>query len=451
MEDRDMYRDPTEFRKRFARWKQGKPVYDGGRILKDTSTNAVFNDDGTFTDDTTRLFEDMVITPKGIRIKPEALPRYQEPWNEEKFLNTITLGGLNNTLPSQWIRRAYDAISGNLTADSWINGNSGIVPSWYEKEHPGYSAIANGLVDFWTLGGKQLLNHSIQDMAVAGKQLLTDPAPVMQYLRYPIGKIMYGMDAQFPTLYRKLKSPKLSFDDGMIQISNPESRFAYEATGEESPIITNFTYDAPVRSHGSGDWDSGFTLAIPGRKALLGKNVMSTEPSDLFTFGDNIKMNSKDVTLISGDADELQAAVQYGIKTKTSPKLQSAFPEDEGFSNGIYLTKPDYSKYAKEMELFAREVFGSPTKRDIDFMNYVLQPKIKGQVYNPNMLDYLIREGVEPFGDRIGNARLREYFLDPDRWANLLYDPATHAEANFRKANGIVLKKRIPLNKRKVK
>lgn len=435
-----MYRDPTEFRKRFAKWKQGKSITDiyNRKIPKYNIGNDAYkylydNYSGQWNritnDHNADVFSDFVATPHGNR---NSFSMYENTPNpaipKDKNENIIP----DNTL---WTRQQVEKANNTRT--------------WRSDAADVAHAIGEG-----ALLSTAFMSPEIEPLVYptyqAAKQLLTS-SPTMQYLRYPIGKIMYGMDAQFPTLYRKLKSPKLSFEDGMVQISNPESRFAYEATGEESPIITNFTYDAPVRTHSSGDWDSGLTLAIPGRKALLGKNVVSTEPSDLFTFGDNIRMNPKDVTLISGDADELQVAAQQGIKTKTSPKLQSAFPKDEDFSNSISLTKTDYSEYAKEMELFAREVFGSPTKKDVDFMNYVLQPKIKGQVYNPNMLDYLIREGVEPFGDRIGNARLREYFLDPDRWANLLYDPATHAEANFRKANGIVLKKRIPLNKRKVK
>ena len=30
MEETDMYRDPTEFRERFKRWKAGERVYDSG-------------------------------------------------------------------------------------------------------------------------------------------------------------------------------------------------------------------------------------------------------------------------------------------------------------------------------------------------------------------------------------------------------------------------------------
>lgn len=282
----------------------------------------------------------------------------------------------------------------------------------------------------------------------------TSSSPLMQYVRYPIGKMIYGLDAQFPTLYRKVKAMPKEPENGKVQISNPDPRFAFESTGEQSPTITNFTYDAPVRRHSSGNWDPGYTLAMPGRKALLGKNVVSTEPSDLFTYGDNIKMPLKDVTLISGDLDEIAAANRFGYNAHTTPELQALHAE--GYSPGasfvtesgrrINLRKEDYSKYAKQVELETRKLFKSPTKKDVDFMNFVLRPQIRGKVYSPAQLDQLIRDGIEPFGDRIGNAQLRNYLLDPDRWENILYDPATHAEANFRKGLGIVEKKDVPRN-----
>lgn len=278
---------------------------------------------------------------------------------------------------------------------------------------------------------------------------LRSNTPVMQYMRYPVGKIIYGMDAQFPTLYRKIKSMPTEPVDGTVQISNPGNRFVFTNTREESPIITNFTYDAPVRKHANGNWDSGFTLAMPGRKTLLGKNVISTEPSDLFTYGDNIKVPLKDLTLISGNQDEIALANQYGYKTVTSPKLQQLY--QEGNSPGIQfatksghklnLRKQELSAYAKEVENTTRQLFRSPTKNNVDFMNFVLQPKVRGAVYDPNMLDYLINNNIGTFGDRIGNAELRSYLLDPDRWRNIIYDPATHAEAQFRDQMGIGLKK----------
>ena len=63
-----MRKDPTEFRKRFAAWKNGKQPYkDGKPVVLNNYTNAKFNDDGTFTDDTTRVFDDFYVTPSGVK------------------------------------------------------------------------------------------------------------------------------------------------------------------------------------------------------------------------------------------------------------------------------------------------------------------------------------------------------------------------------------------------
>lgn len=65
-----MRKDPTEFRKRFAEWKNGKQPYkDGKPVVLNNYTNAEFNDDGTFTDDTTRVFDDFYVTPSGVKTK----------------------------------------------------------------------------------------------------------------------------------------------------------------------------------------------------------------------------------------------------------------------------------------------------------------------------------------------------------------------------------------------
>ena len=59
------------------------------------------------------------------------------------FINTATLGGLNNLSPTQWIRRGYDATKGKLTADNWFNGNNGIVTNKFAQNHPIMSGVTN--------------------------------------------------------------------------------------------------------------------------------------------------------------------------------------------------------------------------------------------------------------------------------------------------------------------
>ena len=153
-----MRKDPTAFRERFKAYKDGKKPYENGKTI--IGSNVDMKDDGTFTDDYTRAFDDLIVTPQGPRVKPGQLYKYQEPWDDEKFMNAVTVGGLNNLSPSQWARRGYDLINGNLTADSWLNGNAGIVPDSYAKEHPGMTMAANALFDFWTFGGPSLLKSA---------------------------------------------------------------------------------------------------------------------------------------------------------------------------------------------------------------------------------------------------------------------------------------------------
>lgn len=159
--------------------------YNDGKTI--IGSNVRMNDDGTFTDDYTRAFDDLTITPNGPRVKPGQLYKYQEPWNDEKFVNAITLGGLNNLSPAQWIRRGYDLATGNLTTDSWLNGNSGIVPDSYAKEHPLMSIAANGLVDFWTLGGSKLLKSALSTGTKLNPAQFTkyEPQPVQEPLIKP--------------------------------------------------------------------------------------------------------------------------------------------------------------------------------------------------------------------------------------------------------------------------
>jgi hypothetical protein len=62
-------------------------------------------------------------------------------------MNAVTVGGLNNLSPSQWARRVYDLVNGNLTVDSWLNGNNGIVSNKFAQDHPYYSMLFNAVGD----------------------------------------------------------------------------------------------------------------------------------------------------------------------------------------------------------------------------------------------------------------------------------------------------------------
>ena len=76
-------------------------------------------------------------------IRPQKYSSSFDKEGFEHFINAATLGGLNNLSPTQWLRRGYDAVKGNLTADNWFNGNNGIVSNKYAQSHPIVSTAAN--------------------------------------------------------------------------------------------------------------------------------------------------------------------------------------------------------------------------------------------------------------------------------------------------------------------
>lgn len=285
-----------------------------------------------------------------------------------------------------------------------------------------------------------------------------------QYPRYAVGKFKYGFNAQLPTLYRKVKTlPKI--EDGRVVVSNPNSRFAFDnGYGEDSPIITNFTTDAPVRSHSSGNWDRGLTLAFPGR-TLLGKHVISTRPSDTFTFGDNITVPTSNVTAFTGRPKEITFLQNAGIKTISSPEAEVFWESGASdlanqaakvratnakiFSkrgNGVVLLKPktpveNFDNYTTTIENLTRETFKSPTAKDYQFMDYVFKPLYKSETV-PKVDNFTMQFLTEnpTFGEWLGNSERRRYLEEPWRWEYLMYDPLTTAESEFRNNLNIGLK-----------
>ena len=217
---------------------------------------------------------------------------------------------------------------------------------------PGSGALETVYPEFDAILFGPLLKEGVK---LAGDAVWNSTAG--QYIRYPIGKIKYGFDAKLPTLYRKLKTRVPVPQQGEVVLTNPHPRFGYRETGETSPTITNFTYDTSVRSHGRGNWDSASTIAVPG-KTLFGKRVISTEPSDVFTFGDKVSSKLKNTTILSGDAQEIARAKELGYNVVTNEDVQNAYEiasniEGDESSSAleklINLQKSDYSGYAKKL------------------------------------------------------------------------------------------------------
>lgn len=72
------------------------------------------------------------------------------------YVNALTGGFLLNLSPSQWARRGYDVITGDLTADSWFGGNDGVVSNNFAKQHPYLAAGANMLFDSAMFGASSI-------------------------------------------------------------------------------------------------------------------------------------------------------------------------------------------------------------------------------------------------------------------------------------------------------
>lgn len=394
-----------------------------------------------------------------------------KPWH----LVTAPAKGLDILAPSRWVALMDDANDMGFSYlyddrnPGFFIGNDPTKPfsKKFAQEHP-YWAMAGNMVGDVAAGyGISKTLGAVGDVYNAGKTAIaTSTNPNMQYVRYGLGKIngwVHGYNPKLPTLYRKVKGMP-TLENGKVIISTPYNRFAYESGfGQESPLITNFSSDIPVRRHPDGNWNWAPTLAMPG-ESLLGKNVISTRPSDIFTFGDNISVPVKKVTAITGRQKELDYFKDLGIKTLTSPESQSSFGEDlatymadvrkararnarilERKKMGHLTPKrkwpeKDFNNYASEIQKVTRTNFRNPTIKDYEFMDYVFNPQYTSEVV-PNMD---ITEAVTLYpslvGSWFGNSGRRMYIANPDEWVNVMYDPYSPAEALFRKSKGIDLK-----------
>ena len=122
-------------------------------------------------DENNRDYE-LVVTPNG-NYWDSGYKSDFHPEDGLQFLNIITMGGLNNLSPTQWLGRAKDAIQtfrGNMSGaefgNRWINGNNGIVSDQFAQEHPYLSTAINMSGDmgtgFTALTGRNLLKTALK-------------------------------------------------------------------------------------------------------------------------------------------------------------------------------------------------------------------------------------------------------------------------------------------------
>ena len=145
----------STFTERFNRWKNGesywdivnKPLAEYGNGKDYDGYNIQHVKQGSLGDNIDAQVDlpdnSVVITGDALKNKNRMYSSAFDPSGIEEFVNTATLGGLNNLSPTQWIRRGYDAVNGKLTANSWFNGNNGIVTNKFAKNHPILAGATN--------------------------------------------------------------------------------------------------------------------------------------------------------------------------------------------------------------------------------------------------------------------------------------------------------------------
>ena len=330
-----------------------------------------------------------------------------------------------------WQGEVADAIDGGMTALALHPTTQPAADIYFALR--GAKELSNGN-PYGVLGMVPVAGNALPEIKNVAKQIYFSNNPNAQYLRYIGGKLKYGFDAQFPDLYRRYSVlPDMSQKYTIVSPIN--SRFAYES-GDASPLISNFTTDYPVLPNNGGDWSTRPILRFPG-KSLLGKNVISTRPSDTFTFGENIKVPTKNIQVFNQNTNQkLRKAFELMHKNSDSRK-----------SGRFLLEKPrDYGSEFEQALLEEATKANRPRLKDYQFMDYVFRPKYTSQVHDADILNS--KNLPEDLLDALSSTQSREQLFD-GHYKNVVYNPASPVESQFRESVGIVERNKIPINKRK--
>lgn len=316
--------------------------------------------------------------------------QYEEDKKQEEGMKNLQ-GFLTFVSPSTYIGPVFNN-NGKSYAENAMSG-----------EGTGDTA-GNVAIDLFTpfaIGGAKSLVSSAVNL---GNSVYYSNRPIGQYLRFVGGKFRYGFDAKLPDLIRRTKNPMPRLyqmrRNSPIIVSPIENRFRFKSTGQQSPVITNFTTDLPVISNNGGSWE-GFDINIINGNQLLGKNVVSTKPMDTFTYGNKITVPRRAI--------------------KTISSKQGTVPEEQLMQ--------------KFMETYRR-----PTLKDYQFMDYVFQPKYSSEVISNTPLTFK-NMSTHPLGKYLSDGDMRSRLNQP--WKNVMYDIAPTVESEFRDNLGIVLRSEL--------
>lgn len=254
--------------------------------------------------------------------------------------------------------------------------------------------------------------------------------------------------ARVPYMIRRVKSEEFpSINNGRITMSG--GRFKH----------TNFTYDRPVVSHRKGKWDTAQQTYLINGRTLVSENKGnwgSIEPSDMFTVRDpkgGLTVPTKDVVLVSGHKGVLSQAKASGIKTATSPQLQSREAsitprESLGRFNFAGGERRHYdTPYWISVNDIVKE-YGTPKFKDVRLLEKMTGLKSGVSKLDKNAMKIIndakgfdklplneaeqVMKQTYPNGRGVNFINDRESYITSELpYNSLFYDPATHAEVNY--------------------
>lgn len=254
--------------------------------------------------------------------------------------------------------------------------------------------------------------------------------------------------ARVPYMIRRVKSEEFpSINNGRITMSG--GRFKH----------TNFTYDRPVVSHRKGKWDTAQQTYLINGRTLVSENKGnwgSIEPSDMFTVRDpkgGLTVPTKDVILVSGHKGVLSQAKSSGIKTATSPQLQSREAsitprESLGRFNFAGGERRHYNTpYWISVNDIVKE-YGTPKFKDVRLLEKMTGLKSGVSKLDKNAMKIIndakgfdklplneaeqVMKQTYPNGRGVNFINDRESYITSELpYNSLFYDPATHAEVNY--------------------
>lgn len=241
-----------------------------------------------------------------------------------------------------------------------------------------------------------------------------------------------------PQFFRKLKSPDIHLQDGRVDLTG--------AKNFKAQPHTNFTTDKPVTSHRAGNWDDADTYVVAGDRVLEQTpttNLKSIEPSDTFINGNRVVVNPEEVTVVSGNPYVLNQARERGMQTLSSQRLRDLYqrtvfkseaPTEYNFSEADRFNlekpvKPDFSEYAAEQTRLLQQK-GRPTLRDYQ----QLEQRTGQNAYVEDLTQwknaYKAAKGQVSYPNGQVVSR-RKPFIE-ENYSNVVYDPASPVEANWR-------------------